>query len=55
MVTNIRLFESLDQIQLEFVAVVLARYISRQHDSGINIQIVYTANTQTDFMRTVGS
>jgi hypothetical protein len=30
---------------------VLCKYIPGQHDSNINIQIVYTATTQTDFMR----
>jgi len=30
------------------------QYILGQHDSGINIQTVHTATTQTDFMRIVG-
>jgi len=29
------------------------QYISGQHDGSINIQIVYTATTQTDFMRII--
>jgi len=28
-------------------------YIPGQHDGSINIQIVYTATTQTDFMRII--
>ena len=30
-----------------------SRYIPGQHDGSINIQIVYTATTQTDVMRIV--
>jgi len=30
-------------------------YIPGQHDSTINIQTVYTATTQTDFIRTVAT
>jgi hypothetical protein len=30
-------------------------YYAYQHDSNINIQTVYTATTQTDFMRTVAT
>jgi hypothetical protein len=31
------------------------KYIPGQHDSNINIQTVYTATTQTDFMRIVAT
>jgi len=31
------------------------QYVPGQHDGSINVQIVYTATTQTDFMRIVAT